>query len=239
MRATLLSGTALAALTTGLALTAAPSSAATMIASAVTSNTGNLSSYTLNIPLFNESLGNLQSVVVTETLAVDYGSHNGTFSYGAITGTGSPTGTATTALDIAGSPSDLTGTGVISVMATEYYVGVGPTDSAGSLGLNVTNNGAGGGTFTDVANWETGTIGGTDPITLNSYLTGSGLSNATGVTFSAGAGPDVNVTVSMTYNYTTNTPEPATLLTLGAGVIGLGVARRRRKLLQQHTPAVG
>jgi hypothetical protein len=61
------------------------------------------------------------------------------------------------------------------------------------------------------------------------------LINSTGTSSATGAGniatlfnTDAGAEVTVTYDYGVSTPEPASMAILGAGMLALGIARRRR-----------
>lgn len=226
MRLSLLSSTAGLALAACLCVDAVSASAATITVTPATSNTGNLSAYQLDIPLFQESLGTLTSVLVTTTFSANYGTRHGTFSFSALS-SASATGTATTKITASGGPSDLDGSMLVKVSNLFSDLNKSGGTAVLSKSTIITPTGV---SYTDVANWETATVGGYSIVNLSSLLNTDSLSGASGLTFNPGSGPDVNVGYSITYTYTpAAAPEPAGIFPLGAGLIALGVFRRRSK----------
>jgi len=172
-----------------------------------------------NCTKFDSNLGALNSMVLTIT-----GQITGTIS---ITNTGPNTenfqATTTsmfTALALAGfgtpSFSASLGTGAVSQVSGSSVV-YGPLAGNGTTGPMFNNSvlapyEAAGGGFFDI---NVGT------------LTGLALLGGGG-NLLAGQSTQANVTATVSYDYGVQTPEPATMAVLGAGMLGLGLARRRR-----------
>lgn len=106
------------------------------------------------------------------------------------------------------------------------------TDYGGTSGVtvnDVTGNAAAS-TFVAVGDWGLFTCAGVACATnLSMDVSASGTSTATGsgniaTIFNTNAGAEVKIT----YDYGVTTPEPASMAILGAGMLALGIARRRR-----------
>lgn len=232
MRNSLLSTTAAAGLAAAFAMLAAPGGAAAgtihyeVLAPITIKTTGaDFSSTPLVIPTFDSSLGNLQSVLVFEKLHANYrgsaslsASGNGASSY-------SGSVKVQTQLSIAGKPGALTGSPVFSVGGTAFET-LAPGSSAAYTSTGNTTGFGPNKYTTGLSEWET--IGAGSVTASLSSVTGvmTAISGLTTIT-----PPDLTFTLpGITYTYTTAAPEPASALMIGAGLIGLGVVRRRRKL---------
>jgi len=245
MRRLLLSTTAIATVVAALVLAptkvdahAAVSKQQAFSGSVVGYSGGDFFAVGLDIPAFNSTqagLGpsGLQSILVFQQLKGKYGgtahftNRSSTAAGGSVT-PGSATTLATvtvkTPLTIAGGPSVLNGSAVLTVTASDAGMAftynepttysASDSDSKGPL------------SYTDVADWEL-PGGGTIVAGLTSTTTAQNPQ--------LGLVPDVvpTLTYALTgvYNYTTTSgpiPEPVSAVMLGSGVLALGAARRRR-----------
>jgi hypothetical protein len=194
----------------------------------------------LPVALFDDTLGTLESVVISETFTGNIG----------VTATnvsgGSPSTAGTFVLEsdlTIGGPCLLDGCAVLSNSlsgAVPYVLAAG---ASGTFSTGSTPGSPVVWTYSipadDLSAWEHSGPA-TDNLVLNSSTY---LSNSAPAGVPINYAPTLDLTVAIQYNYlsassSTNTPEPATMVTLGAALVGLGVARRRRKLLQR-VPSIG
>jgi hypothetical protein len=231
MRNSLLSTTTAAGLAAAFAMLAAPGGATAgtihhqvLTPITVTTTGADFASTPLVIPTFDSTQGSLQSVLVFERLHANYHGSASLSASGNHSSTYSGSVKVQTQLSIAGKPGVLTGSPVFSVAGSEFE----SLTPGSSNAYNSTGNTTGYGPFkytSGLNEWET--IGPGSVTASLSSVTGvsttvSGLTTLTP--------PDLTTVFDITYTYTTTTPEPASALMVGAGLIGLGAVRRRRKL---------
>jgi hypothetical protein len=237
MRNLLLSGASVLALLTGLAGSA---SAATMSVyaapnpkSVIGSISGAASNMTLDLPLFNSNLGTLNSVMVVSNLSASSAAKRGSYSWTSVTSSSTTTlhPQAKSTATITGGPSQLDGPASLSVTAdglTHHIAGGGIQYLFTAAASNSKSTTVG----SPAGAWELAG-GGIDFLTLN-IATRAEVPNYINFDWPSG-GPAFIYSLDVTYNYTPNvgtppvaTPEPASVLIIGAGLLGLGAARRRR-----------
>jgi hypothetical protein len=231
MRNSLLSTTTAAGLAAAFAMLAVPGGATAgtihheVLAPISVKTTGaDFSSTALVIPTFDTTQGSLQSVLVFEKLTANYHGSASLSASGNHSSTYSGSVKVQTQLSIAGKPGVLTGSPVFSVSGSEFQ----SLQPGATHPYNSTGNTTGFGPFkytSALSEWET--IGpGSVTASLSSQ---SGVSTAVaGLTTLAP--PNLTAVFDITYTFATATPEPASALMVGAGLIGLGAVRRRRKL---------
>jgi hypothetical protein len=238
MRNSLLSTTSAAGLAAAFALLATPAgatvgSAHTEVLAPITAGMlGDFSSQALSIPTFDTTKGNLTSVLVFEKLSASY---YGTASLSASGNSGnfySGSAQLQTSVYIAGKPGVLDGSPVFSLTASaplalapgssQSYTSTGNTASHGPFNYTA------GSSTTGLGNWKT-----TGPGTVVASLsTVTELLPTPVGGLSIDPPGELSFALDITYDFTTSSgaiPEPASALMIGAGVIGLGAVRRRRK----------
>lgn len=243
MRRVLLTTTAIASVAAMLAMGVGAAEANTIPMATYTSSVSGVdwSTTSINIAMFDSSLGTLDSVVITETLSGNYNLTVAQSQSGSLT---SVTAHLETMLSITGGPSILDGSPVLALglMASQL---VNVDASAGPASASYTAIDGGSGTVNAtlthpvddlaMAAWQT-PGGGNTTITLNSTS-----DSPDGPPFqSVTVAPFLDYVLQVTYNYTptvidgggggsTDTPEPASLLLMSGGLLALATARQRRK----------
>jgi hypothetical protein len=230
MRNMLLCGASAAALITGFAGSASAASMTVYATPNPTTTLGNASGISLDLPLFNSNLGTLTSVLVVANLKSDSSNSkvHGVYSWPSATSSSTTSihPIVKTAATITGGPSQLAGPASLSVNTdggqqlilggiSYMFAAVGTTTDTTTIG-------------SPTSAWEEAG-GGVDPLTLSLATT---VEAPPYIAFNwPSGGPDFTYGLSVTYTYTaaSSTPEPTTMMILGAGLLGLGVARRRRR----------
>jgi len=243
MRNNLLSTSALVALLGGMTSVATPALAGSLQHQYLNIPSSGNSAFNLSLDLFDNSADTLTSVVVSESLTASAALGSSTSWLAAPTSSSSTTGidvSATTQLSITGGPAALDGAPLLTLTADLP----GQAITGNAIGLTLpyaaSTTSLGPSTYAATGDWQA-PGGGTDTLSITPVNT-TGLGPDYSSTFTT---PPLSMDLTVTYFFTANstptstsTPEPATMVTLGAALIGLGVARRRRKL-QQQLPPIG
>lgn len=182
---------------------------------------------TLDIEKFNTSLGTLNSAVMTLSMT-SVGTATA-FNFSGATRTLSSIASATTisvGLDIPAL--------VLSALATVSVSSGLPTNMADGTSLPFTGLAGSASNTLTLDALQRAAVSGVGVQTIALDLDGSsspsgtssGLGDPDGFLFSSSALALVNLSIEYTYN---DVPEPATAMILAASLVGLGVARRRRR----------
>jgi hypothetical protein len=179
----------------------------------------------MTLPEFNSSLGTLTSVLVVAQLTSSSAApHRGIYRWNSASSsstTDAHPGVKSTAT-ITGGPTQLNGAASVSVTvlgtpgtidgSTDYFfIGSGSNSSNTTISPLTSLESPGGGSL---------------PLTLT--VTETGMPSFLTYTW-PGNGPEITYQLSVTYDY--SAPEPASMMILGAGLVGLGAVRRRRRKL--------
>lgn len=216
----------------GISVLAAPASAA-IITQTQTQGFGFASlngTTTVSFNGFNSSLGTLLEVVVSFSAQMSLAS----------TAVVNPAGSGNT---LAGSPNPISAIGSLTLTSSSLTFFTTLTSNLATPGFtgtvfdNQTNTL---GTATGPLSSSSGSI--TNPLLLSQYIGGPSLVSLTMTStgtqggsvpsnvFTSNTGnSEGSMTVVYRYNDGVSTPEPATMAVLGAGLLALGVARRKRR----------